>query len=798
MIRVVRFFRWVLFFEGWVLLMTPATILRWLTMVQSYLPETGQKLLNGTPVNWITTGCWAVGCLCLATFWGLGQQVRWVRFTGLAIALFNLFIFPPLGLTGLVTMRRFARYSAPGDIDRESPTEETTFVQIGRTTLIAVLLIAGYRWMDNYATQLGIAGMRFTFGTLVFILCGQVLVAFVHEAGHALAARALGFRFAVFRLGPWSWSDGQLSVHLRRLFAHDSYLSGVPGSTVNTRWDLIATAAAGPFLSLLLSMASFLAMLQTAATTNGDSSASGDSIEGRILGILALLFALDFSMNMLPLGYSDARVLVDLLSNNRRGRNMVRSMQNASGVIAVQDVRQPGNAPAKPKRTGNRAGALLDPVTQHREMVNELVHRGVVGGLPLATATQELGIIELLAGNRGAAKEHLERSLELLSSFPSHQSTGKSWMWLEKLHRLAQNGVHAHYAYGRAVADWEAVKETAKRTEDIAHARIALALLHLGQGELGSAMEELEQAEAHVPRAADNPILRGQYHQAMAVAGFRMRWLTKSREHAWSAFRAFTEASSDPAHRGRGLLHAGDLARDLWTAGQGALASEFLETVAIEFAEGGAEGPVTHFTMLRAEILAKTGYSAEALAELDTIAGADADQERRIAEVLGWAALHSDQPDKAATYFDIASDTLDERERARLLVAAARALMQAGDGPRAVSAARSACDVLMPEEHGEAGVALLLLAAQTYQNEPDLVETHPFFVEGRRIVHTARFQPPTDKLLALTDLKALYEGLNRPVELAEIHDEIRNVNQQMSWQPDSTLNETDLIEAEPV
>ena len=806
MIRVVRFFRWVLFFEGWVLLMAPATALRWLTMIEAYLPESGRQLLTGTPVNWITASCWAAGCLCLATFWGLGQQARWVRWTGLLIALFNLFVFPPLGLTGLVTMRRFARYSSPRDIDRESPTEETSFVQIGRTTLIAILLIAGYRWMDNYADQLGIAGMRFTFGTFVFILCGQVLVSLAHEAGHALAARALGFRFPVFRLGPWSWTNspadgasGHLTVHMRRIFAHDSYLSGIPRSASSTRWDLIITAAAGPFLSLLLSLALFLGMLH--AASNGDAVAS----EGRILGILALLFALDFSMNMLPLGYSDARVLVDLLSNNRRGRNMVRSLQNASGSASVAAAEPAPTAegaraaaPARMRRPATaRAGALLDPVTQHREMVNELVHRGVVGGLPLAAATQELGIVELLAGNVGAAKEHLERSLELLSSFPSHTNNGRSWLWLEKLHRRQQNGVHSHYAYGRGVADWEAAKEAARKTADVAQARVSLALLHLGQGEIGSAVEELEQAESYVPRESENPILYGQYHQAMAIAGFRMRWLTKSRQHAWSAFRAFSEAFPDPTARGKGLLHAGDLAQDLWHVGQGALASEFLDTITGEFAEAGAEGPVAHLTMLRAEILAKTGYAAEAVAELDTIAGADAIEERRIAEILGWAACASGEPEKAVSYFEIASDTLDERERARLLVAAARALMNGGDGPRAVSAARAACDVLMQEEHGEAGVALLLLAAQTYRNEPDLTESHPFFVEGKRIVHAARFQPPTDKLLALTDLKALYESLNRPVELAEIHEEIRSVNQQMSWQPDSTLNETDLAEAEP-
>ena len=765
MVRLLRLLRWILFFEGWILLSAPAVVVHWASQLDAILPQS-----RWTPDNylaWLTAVSWLAGSLCLATFWGMGAQKPWVRATGLAVSLFNLAIFPPLGLTGLIAMRRFAKYNIAEDADQDTLVEETQIVRISRISATLVLLVVGYRWIDSFSATLGVGGSGFGWQTILLILCGQVLVALSHDAGHNLAAVAFGLRFPIFRLGPWAWTQGagrgSIHVHPGRLFSHDSYLGGIPTNPVHVRWDLVAAAAAGPVSSLLIGLALFLAMLHSPGTVAAS--------DGQFMGILALLFALDFSMQILPFGYSDGRILVDLLAYNRRGRNMVLQMTAA----VLTDV------PAQ--TTGSLAnlatavsGPASDPVHPLRDNLNMLLRRGVVGGNELAQTYLNLGIGEVLTGRFGAAREHLERSIDLLDALPHHAAPGTTWMWIEKLNRSQQRGVESHYAYGRAVQCWEKAKEKASKMPDVVEAHLALAALHLSQGELGSCMEALEQAEPHLPTESAYLLLCGRFHQTAAVCGFRMRWTERSRIHALAAAKAYTNKNFPS--RGLGLLRLGDLATELWHAGQSALATEFLAQ-----AIGGlsSESDATSWLRLqRAEILAKTGQRSEALTELDNIQNPNAEQELRIASILGWGSLLGGRYLDAVEYFATAASTLDQRDRARQEVAQARAWYRAGRYGQAVGLARSACDVLMREEHGEAGMGLLLIAADEFRNDAHLT-THPFFEEGCRIVRAARFFPLPDKWVGLQDIIGHFENLGRKLEAGEIREEMQRIEAQMTW-----------------
>jgi tetratricopeptide (TPR) repeat protein len=766
MVRVLRLLRWILFFEGWILLTLPAAVMQWSGQIEALLPKTGGVSVNSY-LPWFSIVCWAAAALCLATFWGMGAQKPWVRVTGLTISLFNLAIFPPLGLTGLVVMRRFTRFNHPADADENGLVEESQVIRIGRITATLILLVAGYRWLDSFAGALGVVGFAFSWRTILLILCGQFLVALLHDAGHTLAALAFGFRFRVFRLGAVTWSTStagetrSVSIYFSRLFAHDSYLAGYPTNPAHVRWDLIAVAAAGPIFSLLVGLALFLGMLK----------APGSPGDAQFMGILSLLFALDFSMQILPFGYSDGRILVDLLAFNRRGRNMVLQMTAASG-----GTENSGASPLIQLDAATR-GLELDPVHSLRENLNLLLRRGVVGGAELAQCYQSLGIAELLTGRFGASREHFERSLELLNALPRPARRAMTWMWLEKLYRHQQRGVESHYAYGRAVQFWEEVKANPARMADLVEARIGLASLHLGQGELGSCVEELEEVEPHLPGDPQHLLLKGHFHRTAAVSGFKLRWADRARKHAIAAVRAYTHKKLDAAARGMGVLHLGDLAQDLWQAGQSGLASDLLEQALATLAPSDAS---CWLRLIRAEILAKTGRGAEALAELNFISDPDADQEIRIAATLGWAALLSGKAQDAVEYFGAASATLDARERARQQVAQARALTHSGRHVQAARIAREACDILMREEHGEAGMALLLLAADEFRADPQM-NSHPFFEEGCRIVQAARFMPAPDKWIGLLDIVAHYDGLGRKLEAAEIREQIQKLEAQMTW-----------------
>ncbi len=763
MVRVVRVLRWVLFFEGWLLLVAPATVLRWVSYLEKFFQRTSPASSHN---GWFTFVCWTMGALCLATFWGQGRQKRWTRWTGLIVSLFNLAIFPPLGLTGLFTMRRFSRFHLPEDADQDSVMEESPSIRVWRTILTLGAMVVGYGWLDTLAESQGVAGSALELSTLCLILIGQVGVALIHDIGHILVAYVSGFTFPAFRVGPWIWvrkpsAAEEPKRQWNRLFAHDSYLSGVPRELETVRTDLMVSAAAGPLLSLLLSLMFFLIMMQSAGTQLSQA--------GRIVGILALLFALDFSIHMLPFGFSDGRLLVDLISNNRRGQKIVERM--LASVQSDSTAESPVRAPR-----------VFDPVVQRREALARMLSRGASGGLPLAIVHQELGIAEFLTGNSVSAREHLDRSLDLFSGFPRPLNKGRSWIWLEKLHRRHQKGVEAHYAYGRGVQSWEAEKNTAKSMEAMAECRISLAFLHLGQNELGTCMEELEKVEHHMPK---DILLAGRYHHALAVCGYRMRWQDRSLQHATAAAKAYQSSKLKSESRGLGLLYLADLAEDLWLAGQTTQATNLLRAV-IDGLAGQTSAPAAnYFRLLRAEILAKTGDTDEATAERDRVTNPDPEQERRGVEVSGWIALARGNGGEAAECFDSAANTLDERERARLMVAEARALAVAGQGPLAAERARTACDVLMREEHGDAGIALLLLSAQMYAEHP-ILQAHPFFEEGRRILRAARFQPAPDKLLALRDLVHLFESIERPIESGDLKEEMMWILQQITWQTPET------------
>lgn len=767
MIRVVRILRWVLFFEGWLLLAAPAAVLRWISYLEQVLPPTA-TLFGQTA--FFTFVCWTMGSLCLLTFWGQGLQKRWTRWTGLAVSLFNLAVFPPLGLTGLITIRRFARFHLPEDGDQSVITPETKSVRIARACLTAAVLLGAYNWLENFAASIGVRLGVFGWHTLLAVAFGQVGVSLTHDLAHTLAARALGARYPVFRLGPWSWMNMYLvgepggKRQWNRLFAHDSYLAGIPSEESRVRSNLILAAASGPFLSLLAALTLFLLMLRSAGTPL--------EWEGDWLGVLALLYAMDFSIHMLPFGYSDGKVLVDLISNNSRGVKLVHQLRES------MDRLQRSGEPAAEAASGPKALRIVDPILQRRDVLNRMAERGVTGGVQLAQSHQDLGIAELLSGNLVSAREHLERSLDLFASCPNPAYKGRSWLWLAKLYRQSQLAAEANYAYGRALQCWQPEKSNPKSFEAQSEAKISLAHLKMLAGDAGAASDELEALENQLPK---DPLLLASYHHAAAVAAYRMRWQDRGRQHVKNALKILLRAKVEPQVRGMALLHLGDFAWDLWQAGQAAPAAGILQTAIEGLQQGGAPELPNHLRLLRAEILAKTGQPELAAEELEALSNPGPEQERRAREIAGWIALASGEGEVAAEHFDSAANTLDERERARLFVAAARALSSAGNRHDATALARSACDVLIKEEHGEAGVALLLLAAHLTAEQPHGPK-HPFFEEGLRILHAAHLQPPPDKLLALRDLVHMYDSAGRTIESSELQEEMMWILQQITWQ----------------
>lgn len=655
-------------------------------------------------------------------------------------------------------------------------------MRLMRATLTAAVLLSGYQWLENFAATLGVRVGVLGWQTLLALAGGQMVVSIIHDLGHTVAAKVLGFRFPVLRIGPWTWMDTYLvdepggGTQWNRIYAHDSYLASVPADPAQVKSNAMLIASAGPLVSMMAALALFVLMLRSAGTPLAN--------EGTWIGVLGFLFALDFSLQILPFGYSDGRILVDLMSGNSRGAMLVKRLAEAS--LGYEEIKEANASvapqPAAPSENERKPNIqrVIDPVLHRREALNRMLERGVSGGLQLAQSHQDLGIAEFLCGNVGTAREHLDRSLELLSGFPDSPAKARAWMWLVRLHRSQQKSMETQYAQGRAVLAWETEKKSSKTMESLAEAEIALARLKVEQCEYDEAQELLDAIQGHFPK---DPLQMALYHHVTAICGFRLRWQDRSRQHVKSALRVLLSPKLDPRFRGAALLHMADLAWDLWLSGQAVAAAGVFERVIKGLETSGSHELPNHFRLRRAEILAKIGRAEESSEELKRLVNPSPELERRACEVAGWAALAAGDPEAAADRFDTAADTLDERERARLFVAEARALTSAGKISEASALARAACDVLMKEEHGEAGVALLLLAAHVSADAPD-TEKHPFFEEGCRIVRSALLQPAPDKLLALRDMVHLFDSIPRPIESAELQEEMMRVLQQITWQTD--------------
>jgi tetratricopeptide (TPR) repeat protein len=78
------------------------------------------------------------------------------------------------------------------------------------------------------------------------------------------------------------------------------------------------------------------------------------------------------------------------------------------------------------------------------------------------------------------------------------------------------------------------------------------------------------------------------------------------------------------------------------------------------------------------------------------------------------------------------------------------ALYRNGDREEALADARKACDLLIPAEHPDAAPALLTLAMEVADNDPDLADA--YLQEGTRLICEAAKFTPLTKASRLTDL----------------------------------------------
>jgi hypothetical protein len=162
-------------------------------------------------------------------------------------------------------------------------------------------MIAAAAWLGRFALQLG--ALIFLFYALILFsvpyspllgiplwLVGQWLITLLHEAGHALAARACGWRVIVFAVRPFAirLPDRDIVFLGRRWYTRQSgWVLSVPARpAVATRGRFAIIVAAGPVVCLLL------AVPLLAATTAPGRGAGLIACGFGVLALRSCLFSL--------------------------------------------------------------------------------------------------------------------------------------------------------------------------------------------------------------------------------------------------------------------------------------------------------------------------------------------------------------------------------------------------------------------------------------------------------------------------------------------------------------------------
>jgi hypothetical protein len=276
--------------------------------------------------------------------WAIAASLFFILHSGLVLyflrnvpqqaALWNV-ILPVLaiGVTGLIV---FSPRNLAARLDENPPVQppipgDGTNAVIDK--MIWVLAFAGYVF-GSYWWRRWAVGERLEIhsGLLYFLelLLASLVVALVHELGHAIVGKALGMKLRTFIVGPFQWhirgGKWEFQFLPAKIFASDGATGVVPTTLEHFRANTICMIAAGPFASLIGGLLAFCAAF-TAPNSRWEPS-------WQLLTLITTLSLLASILNLIPFrtgnSYSDGAQIYQLLSNGpwgeyQRTLSLVRS-----------------------------------------------------------------------------------------------------------------------------------------------------------------------------------------------------------------------------------------------------------------------------------------------------------------------------------------------------------------------------------------------------------------------------------------------------------------------------------------
>jgi tetratricopeptide (TPR) repeat protein len=423
------------------------------------------------------------------------------------------------------------------------------------------------------------------------------------------------------------------------------------------------------------------------------------------LAILGSLFAADFVVNLLPIGYSDGTMLWHLVLWTEQGKQLYSKFNTST----LED-----DAGLERHKFNFAVEAEL-----RRNALAQVIARGNRASPDLARAYQALGWAQALLYDYAEAERNLKNSIEVLASCQDVEPALEADTWQKMymvLRERFQTG-EAERAYDQAVLAFERWRSAEWSAPSRAEITMVLAQVHLFQRKYPLAMAEIDAAIRLLPGAPKYHILRGTLFMFRASCEFGQGHPRLGQGAAETAERFFRYDGIPEAERMLAVERLAALGGTLANAGRSIRGAALMLESAGWFEERGIE---THGATLRisaAAVLRLAERAAEAETALHHEASvAEWDLSNFLAERAEIRLAMGRLPEAIESFeaaLRVAKTTSQVALRQEVL---ADAYFAAGRIEEAGILARTAYDSLAGEHNPEGAGAFLTLALVAWHN----------------------------------------------------------------------------------
>ena len=670
--------------------------------------------------------------LCVVTGWGVAHQSTWSRRTGLMPCLYLLLGFPYLTVVGALGLFFLWKQKT---VARAPLTGAEFWNSRRQSGWMLTASILG--WFVARMAFTGLQVQALSMGLPVLDPSGPGILAFLlimwthvglHECGHALAAKAVGFRVKVLAIGPvvLSKESGKRRVRLSwmGLLLMGGYMGAIPPSPRGFRRKQMTVVGAGPLTSLGagVTLLGIFYVLPDTAVAGWWQVVGMGAVAGIYLGLI----------NLLPLGYSDGTMLFHLLLRTKRGDELTTLVLRGASLTG----------PQPPAQDYEEQAAV------RRQALQQFLDSGDPDQAKLAEHYIRLGCLQIPLDQMREAEQHVMQGLALIPEGAAPRLEAAAWECLQIVRLGRYDYTGAFDAYRKALIRMRHVRETSADPVQQRNARLAIAGLHLHARAWADLLEETTGALAVWPEDElefQKGMLLSWRGRALLQTGCRNAGL-EAVEAAAAIFRAQPAGVSAPHFLG--LL--GDT---LWNAGLTENAIALMTECIMLLEAREAVRLAGSFRLLLAEILRNDGRVARAACVLPRRERVHADtlalyHERRGSIRRSGGKLPEAIADLSARLAILEKTPEDEQALADARTQLAEALVETGELGRAENLATLAHDTLQPTGNPEFARCCVARAVIHFRKEGtpgDYIDTALRYWEG------ASFQLPAEKARAAAE-----------------------------------------------